>query len=161
MEVPYSSLWTGIASFSPLRWHCPELLSRAELTVHRKSILDGNPCCSLSNSPVVFLCFDFWGKVAMGEGRMLLTGLRPWLPYFLGHPQVLSWTCPSQHSDQCSPWGAFILSVGPTTVHTNKNNVFNGVPGLKVVWILCRNVFNSLSQAEGLSLQKCLQGKYC
>lgn len=131
------------------------------LTVHERSSLDGASCYSSLNSPLTFLCPDFWGKLAMGEGRTLLISPRPLPPCSRRQPQVFSCTCPSQCSGQCSSGGAFILSTGPATIHTNNNNVFNGLPGLKATWIPCRSVFNSLSQAEGLSLQRCLQWKHC
>lgn len=131
------------------------------LTVHRSCSLDGVSRNSPSNSPLTFLCPDFWGKLAVGEGRTLLINPRPLPPCFLRHPQVLSCTCPSRRSGPCSSGGDFLLGVGPSTGHTKNNNVFNGLPGLKAIWIPCRSVFNSLSQAEGLSLQRCLQRKRC
>jgi len=81
----------------------------------------------------------------MGEWRMLLINPRPLTPCSLRHLQVLSCTCPSWRGGQCSSGGAFLLSFGLTIVQTNDDNVFNGMPGLKAIWILCRSVFNSLS----------------
>lgn len=164
VEVPplfHSSLWMSIASFSPAWWHCSSCRHMQGLTVHRRSSLDGASCYSPSNSPLTFLCPDFWGKLAMGEGRMLLISQKLLSLCFLKHPQVLSCTCPSRHGGQCSSGGVFILSIGPTTIPTNNNNIFNGLPGLKAVCIPRRSVFNSLSQAEGLSLQRCLEQKCC
>lgn len=164
VEVPplfHSSLWMSIASFSPAWGHCSSCRHMQGLTVHRRSSLDGASCYSPSNSPLTFLCPDFWGKLAMGEGRMLLISQKLLSLCFLKHPQVLSCTCPSRHGGQCSSGGVFILSIGPTTIPTNNNNIFNGLPGLKAVCIPRRSVFNSLSQAEGLSLQRCLEQKCC
>lgn len=157
----YSSLWMAIASSRPCGGTAQELPSRAGADCAREEVPGwGLLLQSVKLSFNVSLPW-FQGEQAMGEGWTLLIIPGPSPPCFLSHPQVCSGTCPSRRNGQGSSGGAFILGVGPATVHANNNNVFNGLPGLKAIWISCRNVFNSLSRAEGLSLQRCLQRKRC
>lgn len=86
----------------------------------------------------------FQGKQAMGEGKsclsaqgcvLLLPQACPGAPLRL--PIWVQWSVLF--------WGASVLGAGPHRACLDNNNVCNGLPGLKTVWIPCRSFSNSLS----------------
>lgn len=114
-----------------------------DLTVHGITSLNEAPCYSPSDSSLAFHCPDFnenkqWVRVNPAYQLKVVSSC------FLRHTHVP--LAPAHVSAVVSALlGASTLALGPSNVCSDSNNVFNGLPGLKTIWIPCRSVSHSLS----------------